>query len=511
MAIDFQNPIRRVVPRWHSFKDAIARQELDPTQKTKEHLFEAGDFLTEKENRWKETRELAFALDFVNAANVLGVTESAKTAAQFVLDRRKEISSLAIEIASSVSGIERPENNQELQSTTGHPEIAGGIRKIRVRTISEPRNAFVWAELARLYILLGLPIKAERPMQIALGLAPQDRFILRSASRFFLHTSKPDAALDLLRKSGVTRLDPWLLAAELAISSVVGKSPRFWREALGAVSSTDFSPFHLSELATAIGSIEMWNGRDRRAKEIFRSALESPTENALAQIVWASRDVGLIGYPLPQLKTLRAFEAEALDARNRGDWNLAFQRCHKWANDESFSSRPYGLGSAIASSILRAPQQAIDFATKGLVTNPFHPGLINNIAFALVESGKPKEAQVVLSKADLEKADTNAKACILATGGLILYRLGNPEEGRRLYETTINFASKHGIPLLKATAQLYLAREEIYKGHNEFEKVFTAGNDYIQKNGDAYAKAVATEIKREIAQKLESKKNLPFL
>src|SRR6185295_6008504 len=97
------------------------------------------------------------------------------------------------------------------------------IKALKQRRIAEPRNAFVWSDLARLYVLVGLRDQAERAMQVALSLAPFDRFIVRSAARFFLHSSNPDRSLQILRRNERTKLDPWLMAAELAFSSVVNK------------------------------------------------------------------------------------------------------------------------------------------------------------------------------------------------------------------------------------------------------------------------------------------------
>jgi hypothetical protein len=58
-------------------------------------------------------------------------------------------------------------------------------------------------------------------------LAPNHRFALRSAARFFLHVGKPDDAQTILRRSEATRRDPWLMAAEIAVSTVADRTPRW--------------------------------------------------------------------------------------------------------------------------------------------------------------------------------------------------------------------------------------------------------------------------------------------
>ncbi|MCB1103295.1 MAG: hypothetical protein KDK74_01080, partial [Cephaloticoccus sp.] len=346
--------------------------------------------------------------------------------------------------------------------------------------------------------LLGMAETGMQPMRVALALAPTNRFIVRSASRLFLHAGDPDEALAVIRKSQAAKFDPWLVAAELAVSSVVGKSPKLWKEAGNLVTSKNFAPLHTSELEAAIGSIELWDGRDRRAREHFVNGLTAPSENALAQVVWAARDAGMLQFPFEKVQVHRAFEAEAFVSRNKGDWDTSFERCREWAREEAFSSRPYGLGSGIAASILRKYDDAVDFARGGLKTNPGHPGLQNNIAFALAEAGRPEEAQQELAKVNLDLASVESKACLLATAGLVAYLRGKPDEGKAFYEYTIQFAVTQNKPMLKATAQLYLAREEARAGHPGFEKIFAAGNDHIQKVGDAFAKAIADQINRDI-------------
>ena len=51
-------------------------------------------------------------------------------------------------------------------------------------------NPIVWVELARLYIMHDQVEKAERALLTALHLAPDNRFVLRSATRFFIHTDQ---------------------------------------------------------------------------------------------------------------------------------------------------------------------------------------------------------------------------------------------------------------------------------------------------------------------------------
>jgi len=498
MPVALQNTIRRVVPRWKSFRDALNCRELDPLSLADDAVADSERFLVAKERQWQEDKSLFFALDLLNASFVLGNSRFAHEAAEFVLQNAKEGAPAVVRMASAILGRGVPAPRVEANVTPG--DYRAAIKQAKARRVREPRNAFAWAELARLYAINGLRDLAERPMRIALGLAPNNRYVLRSAARYFLHAADPGEALSILRRAEGVQFDPWLLAAEVAVSSVVGKTSRFMRNARSIAREKAISPFHRSELTAAVASAEMWAGSDKRARVLFVEALEVPTENAFAQVVWASQDVGLKDYPFERIRVPRDFEARALEARNNAQWESAVTHCSEWAGLESFSSRPYGLGSAIAVSLLRRPDDAIKIVDAGLKTNPRHPGLINNKAFALVEKGRPQDAMFEILRADLKQAQDESKVCLLATGGLIAFRLGDIEDGRELYQRAINFAHQIGNRAAKATAQIYLAREEARAGNPDYGRLFEAGAEVLEKRADAFAKELVKLLRADIAK-----------
>jgi len=395
----------------------------------------------------------------VGAACVLGDSEIAKDAADFILEKGSKAGPLAAKLARHVLRI--PEQPVIIPPTAADWKILAHdqIRDLKARSRTEPRNAFVWIDLARLYVELALIRPAERAMRIALALAPSDRFVLRSAARFYLHIGQDEQALRLLRRNERTKIDPWLMAAELAVSSVLEKTPKFAKAAEASLTSGRLPPFHASELASALASLEMWEGKDKRAKRLFNQSLIEPTENALAQGVWASNRIKL-DVDEKRFGALNAQEAQALSAHNQHNWEHSFQFSRQWAKYESFSARPHLHGSSLASSILQKPDVGEHIAREGIRTNPGHEGLLNGLAFCLAVQGKAEEAKTVIKDVKVEDSPVIPMICLTATMGLIEYRLGNYNEGQRLYEKAIFEAAKHNKPELKARAMLYLAREE---------------------------------------------------
>src|SRR5579885_3282069 len=97
-------------------------------------------------------------------------------------------------------------------------------------------------------------------MRAAIGLQPTNRFVLRSAVRFFVHVEKADTAHALLEKSPRVLEDPWLRAAWLATANVIGARLPSLRGSRRILEAARFTPWHLSELAGQIATLELGSG-----------------------------------------------------------------------------------------------------------------------------------------------------------------------------------------------------------------------------------------------------------
>ena len=180
-----------------------------------------------------------------------------------------------------------------------------------------PRDPLAYLDLARRYAALGQMERAEAALRGALALAPDSRFVLRSASRFFVHARDPARAQDLLRRSPRTRTDPWLVAAEISAATVANQTSRLIKLGRDFVTRRSLPPLHLSELAGALGTLEMGDGNNKAARKLFTQAMTAPTDNSLAQAQWALPKLGLTD--LPDAHSIpRAFEAEALGRSSHG-------------------------------------------------------------------------------------------------------------------------------------------------------------------------------------------------
>lgn len=462
MAVNIENTRRRIVPRWREFQLALQSGELDPTETRLVSALPPDSFILKKKEEWTNNRTLLFATDFLGVAYVMGHPELAIDAAKFVLEPDSGSSTAAKSIAAKVLRIPMPlEDSLQAPISADRRDLYEPIRRMKKKRIDQPRNAFVWADLARLYTILGLQEQAKKAMQIAYYLAPLNRYILRSAARLELHLNQPEKAHYLLRNAEITKHDPWLMATEIAISSILEKSSKLIKPGMRIVDGRSLDPFQVCELSSALASVELWKGNSKKAKKLFAFSLQKPNDNALAQAVWATRYVTIEDLLEKKFDPIRAFEAKALMTYFEGKWKKSLEHSRFWLSDEPFSRRPYIHMSFLTSEIFEDHISGTKIIESALRIIPKEPTLLNNLAFSLIHLGKLEEAKKALSKIDLSRCPLSTKICALATSGLLEYRSGRPNEGRDLYHKAIQIAYKESQPWLKARAMIYLAREEL--------------------------------------------------
>jgi len=497
MTTNIENTRRRIVPRWREFQLALQSGELDPTETRLVSALPPDSFILKKKQEWTNNRTLLFATDFLGVAYVMGNPELAIDAAKFVLEPDSGSSPAAKSIAAEVLGIPRPlEGSFQTPTSMDRRDLYEPIRRMKEKRIDQPRNAFVWADLARLYTILGLKEQAKKTMQIAYNLAPLNRYILRSAARLELHLNQPEKAHYLLRKTETTEHDPWLMATEIAISSILEKRSKLIKKGLKIVDSRSINPFHVCELSSALACVELWNGNSKKAKKLFAISLQKPNDNALAQAVWATRYVTIENLLEKKFDPIRAFEAKALQTFFEGKWKKSLENSQSWLSDELFSRRPYIHISFLKSEIFEDYVSSIDIIKSALMVVPSEPTLLNNLAFDLIQLGNLEEAQKVLSRINLSHCPLATRICAMATSGLLEYRSGRPVEGRKLYQTAIQTAYKESLPWLKARAMIYLAQEELLIKSSDADNLRNKAINEALKQNDPSFKLLIRRLKR---------------
>ena len=454
---------RNVIPRWRSFRRTQTLDELHsslPPPLPPESVED--DPLAQKVADWKKFQTVGHASDIIGAAFVEEKLSEATDAIEFLLDETVSAAPLAKKLAARSK--ELLDGAENLISTPpSQKELQIQVSRLRHLLHEEPKNPIQWVDLSRAYASLGQYKQSSHCMNLAVNLAPNNRFVLRCAARLWVHTDQKDKAYYVLVRSDRTPHDPWLISAEIAVGIAAEKKLRFVKRAQQILASDRFLRSHVSELASAVATLEWKNGAERNSRKLFRQSLIEPTENSIAQAVWISGKDNVINLEFNPLHRPDAHEAQARSNFFKEKWHQAIFKCKEWQKDEPFSKRPAILGSYIASVVLEEFSEAKQFALSALDSNPNDPNLLNSLAYSLINLGEHEEANIELSKIP---ATNNIEHMVLksATTGLLRYREDNVQEGRTLYNQALSLADKitKDNPSLPAKVAAFHAFEEFH-------------------------------------------------
>lgn len=448
---------RQVVPRWRPWW-VTARLGLADTSATSRKVGTPdATTIDRRREEWLENRDVRHAADLISTAFGMGLGERARDAAEFVLETETSVPRPLLVLAKTIVNGDAPLPPSPID--IDHAGRYVRIHKLKSRLKNWPHDAIAYIDIAREYTILGQRRMALKPVSVALALAPHSPFVVRSAARFFLNCGDTERALAVVRRTPHVSSDPWLLAAEIAIASAAETSSRFVRSARSMIDRGRFAPKHVSELASALATVELESGNRRGARKLFAAALQHPTENAVAQAEWVSSEIQELDLEICELAP-RSYEARALICLGEGAWGEAVESAKLWRLDEPFATRSAYFGSWTASVVSNDFLTALQFAEFGLSTKPDDVLLLNNKAVALALLNRPIEAASTLGKTDVVRASERSEATYLATLGLVEYRSGRPEPGRVLYQRARDAAKKSRNAREEAWTMLFQAREE---------------------------------------------------
>jgi len=464
---------RLIIPRWREFHTTLNLNELTSLSQQVNPQLSAETVFSERLRDWQNFHSFSFAADLVSCSIVLSREPEAQDAAKFILLEQHPHFEPARALARHALGLDRSDFTPDELGNTNELEASYAYKKIhslRERLNEQPRNSLLWVDLSRIYAISGFPEQAKRSMDIALKLTPENRFVLRSAARLFLHLHDPSYAHDILRKSERVRYDPWILASEIAVATASGLTSRLIKFAKAIIKSQKYEPFHMSELASALGTLEMESGDLRRARRFLRTSLEKPNENATAQASWAARSSSQLQLD-DIIKVYRKISHEALSwfYYYQGDWKEATNEIRRWFFDQPFSSQPAIFGSFLWSTIFENFDESVKIAKKGLLANPNNFLLLNNFSFAVASANQVGEAQKYFNRIETTSLSQSENIIWLATKGFLSYRTGNSKLGRQLYLQSISNARRINNRRLEALAAIHIAFEELRAATPEAE------------------------------------------
>lgn len=439
---------RHMVPRWRSVNASRIAGETASVLPAKPDMVEFQlsiynqmliQFNSEKSN-FLSSPNIENAEELISKAIFFDIEYNnvIRSAAQLIIEHDYTHSSLKRFAQLALCG--RPEDT--------HSPLPKSEAKIRIEIarrkklmLLNPRDSRLMGETALLYVNLGQLDKTKKLLEKALILTPNDRYLLRSATRFFIHSNKADHAAWILDNRPISRYDPWLAAALMACNSVIDGKLKNYKATKKLAKNMSFSERTRSELQSEIATLELLSGSKNSGGKWLQMSSIDPTENTIAQIEWASRKLMSDTNRFRETDFSISHEAAANNAYANANWIAALKACELWLEYEPFSSRPAILGSVIAAVEENIVRKGILIAEKGILANPSEAVLYNNLAVLYAYIGETTKADKMLTFAIANQgADPTNLFVHAATRGLIEFRKGNISNGVENYMKAMEIA-----------------------------------------------------------------------
>lgn len=468
MANFLEQKERRVIPNWRSFFVTAQVGELQYPKRIKGQKKNNSLTINDYVQTWKSNKSISFASDLISAAFINDIyDEHVKEATNFILKNTSKCTRSINELAQLIQN--SPQNEFEKTSFTlnfdDFLQLDNSKLKLEIKKNKEKLKNFIYnpifyVELSRLYSIFGLKEKAVKNMKIALNLSPENRFVLRAATRLFSHFGHFGYIHGIIRKSEQVKIDPWITASEIALATILKKHSKFIKIGRGMINSDNFNWYSLTELASSIATLEFFNGNRKNTKKLLNKSLIDPNDNSLAQIEWLNKEDFILNVNPNDYNVLNNFEALALNNYFKYDYKSAYQNCIKWFLDLPFTKRPIIFGSHILISLLDDSENAIKLLKAGLYSHPYDSMILNNLAYALALDNNIDEAEKYINQLKYtSEINENTEICLQATCGLIEFRKGQILKGNDLYFKAIEAAKTTNNNYLKWLAELNYFRE----------------------------------------------------
>ena len=389
---------------------------------------------------WRDNPSSGNAANVVDAAALLNDTSLFVGPAKQILDDPRSGTLLR-----RVAGIVANQPGAAFLSLTfqDNVPIPDQIGRARARLSNEPRHGHLWAELGRLHVYLGNVKAARRAYDVAISLLPNDRTTLRSIARFAVYAKMKEWAINQLRRSDCLLTDPWVQAAEIALSDSLGITPKSIKLGRTKIDREDTPARAISELASSIGTLEASHGAHKKARKFLNLSLRDPTENALAQAVWFGEEhLFSFDHDSSRLPISADSEAAAYHALQQENWDMALEHLRRWQAEEPYSVHVAAEGSFYALGGLYDSEAALEFCETGLKRNPGSLLLRNNLVVALCHARRTEEANKQFAKISNQAVQWRDDITFTATAGALHLAQGNIAEGRKWYLRSIELADQ---------------------------------------------------------------------
>lgn len=471
MASIHSNQGRFVLPNWTDFRSTVLSGECDPFSANIQVPFKTSFiFINDYIGKWERSHSVSDAADLISACIANGqVCPQAVTAATEILGGDWDLPYSLACAAHKILG-HKTKQDKIAEVKTGTREIISqqiNVAREQIRFLKSVvsqynYNYIAYCELARNYANVGQIEQAHKMMNVATYLAPHSRYVVRCAVRLYSMTKDFDIAHDVLIKSSIFKQDPWLLASDVALRTYVKKPLPSLRHINNILKSTQYTPFSVSELASAIGTIELNDGNYKKCRELFRQAVRKPCSNTITQVGWIESErpdcqLHLDGISYIGAETLYWVEL------GKNNYTEARKAALNWFMESPYDKEALINAASVSYNYLKDYSTAISILDRGIQAHPQDLVMLNNLAYTYALNGNVRKAEEILNRVSVLKiSEQNDIVCNFATQGLVAFRNNEMSKGAALYEKAMDYAI--GDKNLKAKAKLNYLREQVRSG-----------------------------------------------
>lgn len=476
--IEYEN--RQIIPRWlpyHKSQIVIHSEGIKNEDLSVEEILNHEKLL----NDWKNNKSISYAIQLIASSKILGLIDSPeyKEATLFVEKIKLSLNTndLLLDFL-DITELDTCKNNISVKN------IYQLISDTKLRLIDNSRDAILWTDLAYYYTLVGNVKKSEKYLKVALNLNNYNAHVVRSAARFYIRQDNPDKALSIIRKSPKLLYNPMILSSEIAVCEAFNLKSRHIKKGIYLLSEQNFPQEMLSELNGTIATVEHNHGNVKYSKRYASDALIKPNENSLAQIqfLYEKRHVDFSpqNYNVPC-----RYEADTWNFYQNYQYKEAITESAKWYEFHPLSVRPVVLNSFLRATYFDDDDGAISIIDTALKSNSYDAALLNNKAFSLARLGKLSKALEcikIIEKNEGSVASNSSLSVAKATLGLIEYKLGNPINGRKLYQDAVDYFKRSGNVINEARALYFWSKEEEQYNIDEASKIRRKASELADAN-----------------------------
>lgn len=377
-----------------------------------------------------------------------------------------------------------------------NPYVQEQARETRRILRINPSNPLTLLDYAQLQLAAGKSDHAEKLLKGALALSPNSRIVIRTLARFLVHTGSVDEAHRLLSRHELTPNDPWLIASEIAIAQVAGRTPRFMKKGWKLARDSVGSGIEVSELAGAIGGIELAQGNFKSARDLFRVALLRPNDNVIAQAITDQRMLGLsLDAPAQRDALVNASEAKTLVAWGSMDDASAESSALQWHAEEPYSSRPIQFLTSLYAASGRHNESVL-LCYRGLLSDPNDGNVLANLIYGLACTGELVHAERIAKR--LLRDQPHLSGQVGATLGLINFLRGEFAAGDAKYREAIAIFERNGESQTRSLCYSYYLRAAIDTQHPNMEVIAKEAVESFRKAPSVDAAYIFAKMREEL-------------